>query len=201
MNHEALAAYLTTGGTIFVAIVAIWGDWFRAKLAPPKLEIQPHNIRGRLTYFSNGKRGIFYHLKVTNLRHWFGIKNCRVMLCQLHRRASDGQFKRVPLPVPQQYIWSPAEFTPVLQTVHREAVFDLGYIEEGGDTFTSRLYSVPNDFEGFVGPNEAVRFSMEVVADKYISEIYQVFEVAWNGKWSEKLDEMENNLTIKEIKK
>jgi hypothetical protein len=37
------------------------------------------------------------------------------------------------------------------------------------------------------------------VADNYVSPKVQVFEVAWNGKWSENLDDMEKYVTIKEV--
>ena len=201
MDHNAIAGYLSAAGTIFVAILAIWGDWLRAKFSPPKLVIEPHNLRGTLTKFNDGKRVIFYHLKVVNLRKWFTVKNCRVILSQIHRQGPAGQVKMVSLPVPEQYVWSPAELSPVLQTVHKEAVFDLGYIVEGESKFIPRLYSTPNDFKGFVWEGDAVRFSMEIVADKFMSENYQVFEVAWNGKWSDNLNEMGNNLSIKEVSK
>ena len=67
---------LSAIGTLLVAIVAIWGDWVRAKLAPPKLTIEKHNFKGSLTNFSSGQKVIFYHLKVINHRYWFSSRNC-----------------------------------------------------------------------------------------------------------------------------
>jgi hypothetical protein len=39
----------------------------------------------------------------------------------------------------------------------------------------------------------------QIVAEGYTSKRYHVFEVAWNGEWSDNLDEMSRNLTIQEI--
>ena len=61
------------------------------------------------------------------------------------------------------------------------------------------LYSYPNNFLGIVGPNEAIRYSLQVVSDIYISSKYQVFEVAWDGVWDEHIDKMAIHLNIKEV--
>ena len=37
-------------GTVAVAVLAIWGDWFRDKLASPKLILKLKSRRGSLTH-------------------------------------------------------------------------------------------------------------------------------------------------------
>jgi hypothetical protein len=41
MDHpiDTLALWFTAVGTVAVAILAIWGDWFRNRFAGPKLEL------------------------------------------------------------------------------------------------------------------------------------------------------------------
>ena len=58
---------------------------------------------------------------------------------------------------------------------------------------------MPNDFQGHVGRDECVRFSLEIAADGYTAKRYQVFEVAWNGRWTDNLDHMSQNLVIREV--
>jgi hypothetical protein len=46
---------LVAVGTLMVAAAAIWGDWLRSRLAPAKLNIEPHNLRGEPTAFVDPK--------------------------------------------------------------------------------------------------------------------------------------------------
>jgi hypothetical protein len=109
-------------GTVAVAILAIWGDWFRARFAPALLVLEPHNLTGDLTQFNpipgitmtGPRRVYFYHLKVVNKRRWISPKNCRVLLKSMSKRGPDGDFRPIPMPVPLQFVWAPAEITPAL---------------------------------------------------------------------------------------
>lgn len=186
-------------GTVAVAVLAIWGDWIRSKLVPPKLSVQAHNIRGTVTKFTNGPRVIYYHLRVVNSRPWSVARNCRVILRGLYRRFPDQQFRPIPLPVPFQFVWAPAELTPPVIELSNQQILDFGRVVETNDKFEPTLYSYPNNFEGFVARDEAVRYAIEILADGYSAKQYQVFEVAWNGRWTDKLDQMEQNLVIREI--
>jgi len=186
-------------GTLTVAIIAIWGGWFRSKLSPLKLIIQPHNLRGVVTRFTDGPRVIYYHLKVINQRSWVSAKNCRVLLCSIYRRGPDQELMNVPMSVPLQFVWSPAPLTPSIISFSKEGFIDFGRLKENDTRFEPILYWYPNNFQGYVQKNESVRYCLEIVADGYTSEQYQVFEVAWNGKWTNNLDEMTQNLTIREI--
>jgi hypothetical protein len=140
-------------------------------------------------------RVMFYHLRVINQRRWLSAENCRVMLTGLSRRDPSGSFQPVPMPVPLQFMWAPAEITPPSVTLTREQVLDLGYIEENGQPFRPRTYVVPNNFQGFVGANEAVRYQVQIEAANFTSPIY-VIEVGWNGDWSHDPDTMRHYLSV-----
>jgi hypothetical protein len=187
-------------GTLAVAVIAIWGDWLRSKLLPLKLSIVPHNLRGIVTTFTDGPQVIYYYLKVANQSHWRAAENCRVMLCSIARRAPNGEFRDIPMSVPMQYVWSPARLTPPLVNVSKEWYIDFGRLTEGGPHFEPTLYWYPNNFQGYVRKDEAVRYCLQVLADGFVSERYHVFEVAWNGEWDDNLDNMAQNLTIREIR-
>jgi hypothetical protein len=118
------------------------------------------------------------------------------MLTGFSRRDPSGIFQ--PMPVPFQFLWAPAELTPPSITLLREQVLDLGYIAENDERFIPRLYGIPNNFQGFVGPNEAVRFQIQIEAVNFSSSIY-VVEVAWDGQWSYVPATMRQHLPIRII--
>src|SRR5574341_267047 len=132
---NAIINGLTAIGTIIVAILAIWGDFFRAQFAGPKLSLVPHNLRGSVVPITNGRRSIFYHLKVVNARNWVRATNCRVLLKKLWRRVPNGAFQEVTLTVPLTFVWAPSEITPPYVTLVKEHVLDFGVVLEGEDHF------------------------------------------------------------------
>ena len=192
------AVWLAAIGTIAVAVMAIWGDWVRSKLTRPNVAIEGRSLRGDVAKFPNGARAIFYHLQVRNRRGWSPARNCRVLLTTLHRRGPDGQFRREPMPVPFQFIWSPKEFSGTLQTVTDHTVLDFGLVVEGSDRFTPSLYVIPYNFPGYVKRGEAVRYTLQAVGDNFASELV-TYEVAWDGEWSDNLDMMAGHLTIRRV--
>lgn len=200
-------------GTIAVAVLAIWGEWIRSVLAPARLEISPvqgQEIRGTPVTLKQGglaiaaghppKRAMWYTLKVVNRRPWLVARNCRVLLTGISRRGPDGVYRPETFPVPRQYWWAPSESTPTEVSVPKEHVFDLGFLhEDPAAVFTPTLYSQPNDFPGFVGINESVRYSLAISADNFHSKTYQVFEVSWDGQWDASPEIMAKHLTVREI--
>ena len=196
---NAIINSFTAIGTIAVAILAIWGDSIRARFVGPKLSIVSHNLRGSVIPLTNGPRSIFYHLKVVNARSTVSAKNCRVLLKKIWRKAPNGAFQEATLTVPLTFFWAPSEITPPYITLVKEQIIDFGILIEGQDNFRPVLISITNNFQGLVRANEVVRFGLEIVSDNFVSPHLQIFEVAWNGKWSDNLDLMAQNLQIQEV--
>lgn len=200
---------LTAVGTIAVAVLAIWGDKIRNRLAPARLEIEPTEpgpIRGTFTRLGqntmapNRPGAMWYTLKVVNKRPWRACPNCRVLLVGVSRRGPDGMYRPESFPVPRQFCWAPSESTPTEITLGREHVFDLGFLTDSPmAVFTPNLYSVPNNFPGYVGINQSVRYSLAVAAENFYSPTYQVFEVSWDGQWNESPEEISRHLTVREV--
>lgn len=198
---------LVAFGTIAVAVVAIWGERIRSLLAPPSLEIRPHTLRGDPTRLTSpnvvipggGIRVMYYHLKVVNLRPWLTVHNCRCLLKGISRRGPDGRFHPVPMAVPLQYKWAPAEAMPQQLTITKEQVLDFGCVRESAEAFEPLLYWRPNNFQGFVGKGDAVRYYLEVDASNFASPRPRIFEVAWDGQWFSEPEKMEQHLRISEV--
>jgi hypothetical protein len=185
-------------GTIAVAAAAIWGEWFRSKLAPARLALIEYTSEGDPTTFASGTRVMWYQLKVINQHRWLPAQNCRVMLIGYSRRDPSGIFQPASMSVPSQFTWAPSEIMPPMVTILREQVVDLGYVEERGNRFNPRLYWMSNNFQGFVYANEGVRYHLQIEAVNFLSPIY-VVEVAWDGQWSDVPAQMRQHLPIRII--
>jgi len=192
---------LTAVGTLAVAVAAIWGDWLRSWLAAPHVEIELHNPRATLTRFTDGRRVIYYHLKATNTRRWAVARNCRVILTTIYLREGDQEFRAAPIPVPPQFVWAPAELTPIVVDLSGEHVIDFGRITEHAGLFEPVLYSYANDFKGLLGPNQAIRYELQAFSGGSPLGPSVIYEVEWNGQWSDSLDTMAQNLAITPIQK
>jgi hypothetical protein len=202
---------LVAAGTIAVAVLAIWGEQIRSILAPPKLLLQPHNLKGDPTRYTSmvsfqgtlvpvgGDRVMFYHLKVVNLRPSLTVTNCQVLLKAMSRRGPDGQFHPVPLTVAIPFIWSLPDITPPLVTITKEQILDFGKIGENDGKFSPALRTITNNFGGYVATGEAVRYHLEIDGSNFASTRPQIFEVAWDGQWHHEPETMSNHLTIREI--
>src|SRR2546423_431013 len=149
---ELLFSALTAIGTIAVAILAIWGDWVRARLVPGALRIEIHD-RGDLSHLTD-QHGqplpppnavYFYHFKVVNRKRWITPKNCRVLLKAMSRRDQNGIFQPSALSVPCQFVWAPAEITPSVIAIEHEQILDFGIVQQRTMRFEPRLYSYPNN--------------------------------------------------------
>jgi hypothetical protein len=195
-------------GTVAVAALAIWGQGVRAAIAfRPKLKIERHDsLRGHPVPLSWAPDGIktpaasfYYHLRVTNLRTWLPVRDCRVLLVGIDRRGPDGRFHSVEFPVPLQFIWAPEKAEEIYVRVTKRRVFDFGRIIKDRGFFEPRLMTYPISFNGHVRSGEAVRYHLEIDAATYVSTHAKIVEVAWDGHWDDAPEAMEKHLRITEI--
>ena len=190
---EALVAI----GTIAVAVLAIWGDWFREKLGMgPKLGLRVRDTQGSLTSRGDERRVIYYHLIVENKRRWALARGVQVMITQIWRQAAGGNFKAEDLAARLPLTWQFPQFNPVNPNIRDSRLCDLGFVIEGEDHFRPSLYFYPNNFGGFVRAGDTVRFGLEVRAENFTSESPHVIEVSWDGQWTEDIDKMKLHLDI-----
>ncbi len=187
-------------GTISVAVLAIWGEQVRNWLAAPRISIEPHNLTGKKIHDSNGRLMIFYFLKVVNRRRWATARGVRVVLKRIDRRGPDHNFHPDGEPVPYQFCWSPSETEPVLQTITDQKVVDLGWLsapdQTGQSVFQPKMYSWPHRPDFHVRNGEAVRYHLEVQGDNFYCTKPTVVEVAWDGQFTDDLNELQKHLRI-----
>jgi hypothetical protein len=187
-----------------VAVLAIYGDWYRSIFAAPRLSIEPHDLTGYKAKNAEGRTMIFFFFKVKNSRHWSPAKGVRVVLSRLERRLANNSFQVVATSVPFQFCWSPTETSEVVQMIADERIFDLGYLlesEEGGDCrFWPRWYSYPMKQDFFqVKPGEVVRYHLLPVGENFHCAKSTVVEVAWDGEFTQDLHDLAKHIQIQVI--
>jgi len=187
-------------GTVAVAVLAIWGEWFRDKLASPKLSLQLRDTKGHLTSLQNGQKIIYYHLVVNNKRKWAMARGVQVMLTGYWQQAADSTFKPVSLASELPLTWTFPQFSPLTPNISEQKNCDLGHLSENENQFTPECYFFPTNFTGFVTPNSTIRYSIRVIAENFTYGKPMLIEVSWDGKWSTDMTEMERHLVVKEIK-
>jgi hypothetical protein len=194
---EILASVFTAIGTVVVAVLAIWGDWFKDRLAGPKLELSLRDPRGDLTQRNDGKREIYYHLEVTNRRSWSLAQQVRVIVVGLAKRRPDGEFFPESMILPMQLTWAFPTFHEMLPTISKNDICDLGFVTEGAGQFRLSVYIWPNNCRGFLNAGEAMRVKIVAMAHNGQSTPI-VLEISWDGTWSADREEMQRHLVVKE---
>jgi hypothetical protein len=187
--------------SLFGAIVSVWGASIRHRLAGPKLRVTLRSEDGSKTFWKgpdgNPHPMYFYHLRVTNTRHYSApAQNVQVFVTNLEK-ATAGQRDPVPgwLSGPIQLAWQFTE-KPEYRTIGAERFCDLGYLNEPG--FMLKMYSEPNDFENRLKKNERMRVEIRALADNAESKPLRL-EISWNGEWTEDSEEFnkEKHLIVK----
>ncbi|MDH6305743.1 hypothetical protein M2459_002501 [Parabacteroides sp. PF5-5] len=216
MEWNLIIAIISIVSIIVSIILAVFNDYFKSFFRPNltiefseemgqyavwnmrKEEKYPNNI-GCVENVENQTRVVFYHLNIIN-KSRIPAKNCKVLLREISTKKRNKKFHNAFINIEQQYVWAPHEQTPKLITITKqnEGVIDFGYINEKSEKFIPRLYVNSNAFPGFLYKNETKQYHLEIVADNYLSRRF-IFQVKWNGNWSDNKKKMERNLIIKNI--
>lgn len=195
---ESSAAVFTAIGTVAVAIMAIWGNWVRARLAGPQITLALRDARGDVNPRNDGTREIYYHVVVRNRRRWSPAEAVRVLVVGLAKRRPDGSYFAEPLVVPLQLTWAFPTFHELFPTIADSDTCDFGAVDEHSGRFRLSTYITPNNFRGYIAAGEAMRVTLVASAHNGNSEPL-VLEVSWDGRWAAELDEMQRHLVIKPV--
>ena len=89
---------------------------------------------------------------------------------------------------------------PIVVDIIDSHVFDFGRISENSNSFIIATKRYPNNFKGILYPNETIRYCLKIDAVGFRQKKHQIFEVTWNGQWSDDEEKMKNNVKIIEVK-
>jgi hypothetical protein len=196
---NTIAIVFTAIGTVAVAILAIWGDPIKDYFLGPRLALSLVDPKGDLTIRNDGKKAYYYHVKVSNQRGRNVAKAVRVVLQGISRRTASGEFVRHPLVYRLPMVWTPMELGEAERTVVDESTCDFGNLVQSGEAFRPCLRGTPNNFRGQVEKDSCVRFELVATGQNVFSPRPAVFEVAWDGQWTENQEEMQRHLVIRKV--
>lgn len=188
-----------TVGTWALAIIALWGDWLKARLFPPILSVELLNKHGAdliETQFADRSKAMsrYYHLKVTNKRKLSPAVKVQVVISSISKPGPNGT-PQIALQEPLPLRWRHQEFQPLLLTVgHEERHADVLFVNDRKQLILLPLFATNNLQSVYVGKTElwiAARAEGENCASKPF-----VIHVAWDGEWNPGEAEMAKHLQI-----
>ncbi len=187
----------TVAATLLLGVIAIWGDFIKAKLLGPRLRLSLFDSEGERINLADGTNARYYHLRVTNARRSAQAKNVRVVVTKIVRPAADGSIPEETLSGPVQLIWQHGHSIPQYPTVGPSLNCDLGYLLKDKG-FNLTLLFVPNNVDSKVIANQKIRVQAIAVSDETESNPLTV-EITWDGTWTEDAKEMRKHMVVKEI--
>jgi hypothetical protein len=207
-----LIAGVEAFGTLAVAIAAIWGDWIRAKLLPPRLRLELSDPEGQripqvIEYVAPPGFQIinppqeshvarYYHLIVSNDKPFAVAHEVQIVMTRLEGVGPGGQpqeIYRVPLPLSwrNQRELDPRPWRTLGGRSHEA---DLLFVREDGLLqFTPMAF--PRDFPGLYKESVVLWVTLEAWSIEGASRPLRL-KVAWDGKWERGDAEMKRHLQI-----
>ena len=189
-------------GTIFLAVIALWGDQLRRLLWPPKLRLGILSAEGEEAQVGDDRRPArFYHLKVSNERRSSPAKRVQVYLLQVEVPRADGEFRgawagAVPIR------WRHQEVHPLARDLGPDADCDLCGVVKASSAVPSnqlRLYPLvaPHTMATVYEQATRLRLTFQAQAIEADSELLRV-EISWDGEWADGAKEMTGHLVLAE---
>ncbi len=206
MSAEVVIQIVATVATFLALAVALFPGFFQRLVAREFVRIEPQNIGGTTPRTAAGDPVVYFHLKARNRCPWLPVHNCRVMLRKIERlNPASGAFEDFGLHVPLQFVWSPASRTGECEfrSVVQEEVFDFLLMNKPHDPTPSRirpvLYTYLNNVDLMAHGGQTVRYHLSVVGNEFASKRPQIWEVRWDGVWTDSGPEIAQHVSIREV--
>lgn len=190
---QAIAAF----GTLVLAALAIWGEWFRSIFAAPKMIITLREGSGELTTFGDGRPVRYYHLLVSNSRRWAPCRNVVAYLTRVERPSTDGSWQQALRTGPVVLPWQFGKFHRGLPTIGRDWICDLARISEA-DGLELVTEFRPNNLDTSLRTAGRLQAHVVAIGDNGESEPC-VVEFDWDGAWKVDASEMAKHLVVRQV--
>ncbi len=203
MAPSSLAQWFAAIATSAAVIVALFGDFLKAKLFTPHLELSLPNPRGELTTevtplgtgLTNQVNARYYHVRVSNRWRWPVAKDVQIVLVRLEdigpsgaRRIIWASDDGVPLR------WRLQEIHPLSRIVGRRADADLCSARETG-SLTLHPMITPNNLPVSRTGRTDIYLSLQARSNEVESQILSV-RISWDGLWNAGETEMAAHLVV-----
>ena len=193
--------------TLAAVLVALFGDWIKAKLFSPKLALSLRNATGEKTTVTlqwQTEQGLqqrieearYYHVRVENQVRWPSANQTQVYLLRVEEPGPDGGLQVTwsgELPVQ----WTHQAIHPVSRTIGPGAYCDLCSVVKGKWIQLHPLI-VPNNFPLQKRTATTLVVSLQAKSNEGESSIAR-FQIAWDGEWEDGDIEMTRHLVVKDV--
>ncbi|MFC2129994.1 hypothetical protein ACFLSQ_01020 [Bacteroidota bacterium] len=197
------AAFITVLLVLWKEYISYW--FFELKFEVNNLKVEPSFNKK-----TNKMDAYVYHIEIVKLKGKGIIKNCRLLLTKIQELKNENWID-IPWNVPRQFVWAPSESDLRLLSFPRRQVVDFAMIKNSENhpdwkplRFQPQLRDDEfNRVDEIITKNENQiikrRYHVEIEAENYNSIEPIIFEVTWNGKWSDQPEEMEKYCVIEKI--
>ena len=184
--------------TLFAVLVALFGDWLKAKMFKPSLNLRLTLSKGEAVNMRtpNGSLDIparYFHLLVTNQRGFPAATDVAVFLTACDLVGGNGQYRRVWTgEVPLR--WRHQELYPLFRTVGPAIDCDLVCIMKGkGVSLLPIVY--PNNLPiHWTDPFDMIVSA--VVRHREGESIPYRIKITWDGKWHDGENELAQHFAV-----
>ena len=196
--------------TLAAVLVALFGHWLRYKLLPPRLSITLLSQTGELTdaalsapeVSSIATQTRWYHIRIQNERRWVEATEVQVLLLRVEEPDPAGQYNatwigEVPLKWRHMRSLNPA----ATRTIGKPDDADLVALFKRGLTTTNPFLQL-QPLLGVLPITRDGKCKFRVVLQArgtHADSNYLTVEIAWEGTWPEKGDDLRRILVVQEI--
>jgi hypothetical protein len=190
-------------GTIGAVLAALFGNWFRAVLAPPKLSISLKNEIGVLekAAFPDGKvtDSRWYHIRIENLRRWSPAREVQLLLLQFAEPDSAGHFQATWTTGDLPLQWKHQPIKPLRPTIGSPQDCDLCSVTKMPDgTHQLALHPLIRPLALSTAWGSPCKFAVTLQACSLETESTLLrVEIAWDGQWADDATQMSRHLVVK----
>lgn len=194
--------------TFAAVFVALFGEWIRAHLFSPKLELELKSLFGEKTTVilqwqdKNGEThqdpedARYYHVKVTNHSRWPNATQVQVYLTRVEEPGPDRNLQitwagEIPIH------WRHQAIHPLSRTIGHAIDCDLCSVVKEKWVQLHPLI-VPNNLEVIRRNPTTMVVSLQARSNEGDSKITK-FEISWDGKWDDGDKEMTQHLIVKKL--
>ena len=190
---------------IAAVVVALFQEWLRAKLFPPRLSLSLLSDKGYPAdvdldwsdeYGAHHKRkekARFYHLVVRNTRRWSKAHQVQVFLVKVEVPGNGGTvLEQWTGDIPLR--WRYQESNPVVRTIGPDAQCDLFNVVRGKWLELCPLFR-PEELPGRWKGGVTIRLTLQLRSLE-LDLSPMTIHVAWDGEWDDGEAEMKRHVAI-----
>jgi hypothetical protein len=186
-------------GTIGAVVVALFGDWLKHVLRPPRLELSfenKHGVKVPCTVTEPGgiqRQGVarWYHVNLRNKRRWSTAHGAQVYITKLEEQNAAGGYATVwvgEIPV----TWRNPEIRPITASVGPEIEVDLCSVLE------DKYLAIHPIIQPMALPSRwdkpcKIAVSLMARAIEADSKVLRV-NISWDGAWDDDATAMRRHL-------